>query len=123
VEGLDQLLPVGRVPVERGVQLHRLADLQLLRQLALLQLRAEHLAQLVLVTSRVQPGDPDGAAVRRAQPLDAFDGRGLAGTVRAQDAEDLAFFDGEADSVDGRGVAVPFDEVVDLDDCHARSVP
>ena len=123
LQGVDQLPPVGRLAVEGAVQLHRLADLELVGQLALLQLRAEQLPQLTGVASRVDATDPDGPAVRGAQPLDTLDGRGLAGPVGPQDAEDLARLDGEADPVHRGVVAVALDEAVYLDDCHTRSVP
>src|SRR5215470_171205 len=55
---LEQLAPVGRVRVERGVQLERLAHPQLLLELALLQLHADPLVQPVLVRQRVQAEDP-----------------------------------------------------------------
>jgi len=51
-----------------------------------------------------------------------FDGRGLAGTVRAEDAEDLALLDGERDAVDGRVLAIVLRELGDFDDVHASSI-
>ena len=61
-------------------------------------------------------------AVGRAEAGDRLDGRGLAGTVGSEDAEDLAFLDGERDAVDGRAVAVALGEVGDFDDVHAPSL-
>jgi hypothetical protein len=54
--------------------------------------------------------------VGRAQPFDALDSRGLAGAVRAEDAEDLSGFDGERDVLDRDRLAVAFLEVLDVDD-------
>src|SRR5437763_4535737 len=70
---LEQLAPVGRVRVERGVQLECLAYLQLLLELALLQLHADPLVQPVPVGQRVQAEDPHLAAVPPAQAPHAFD--------------------------------------------------
>ena len=96
---LEQLAPVGRVRVERGVQLEGLAHLQLLRQLGLLQLHADPLVQPVSVGPRVEPEDPDLPAITFAQALQALDRGGLARAVRAEDAEDLALIDVERDAV------------------------
>jgi len=58
----------------------------------------------------------------RAQPLHALDGGGLAGAVRAQQAENLAALDFEGDVVDGDQVAaVDLAQMLDGDDGrHAR---
>jgi hypothetical protein len=57
--------PVGRVGIERAVELERLADAHLLRQAALLQLHADELAQLRV--ARFPAEHPDRALVRGAQ--------------------------------------------------------
>lgn len=110
-QGVDQLPPVGRLSIERAVQPHRLGDGELVGQLALLQLRAEHVPQLTgWVAVWIDAADPDAARVRGAQPLDTLDGRGLARPVGPQNAEDLALFDGEADFVHHGAVAVALDQ-------------
>ena len=81
--------------VEGGVQLQRLADAQLGRQLALLELDADLFAQLVAIVTRVEAEHADRARVRLAEAADGLDGRGLAGAVRAEDREDLALLDAE----------------------------
>jgi hypothetical protein len=53
-ERSEQLLGNCRRGVERGIQIERFADLQLLRQLALLQLDAEHPAQRVALSPWVE---------------------------------------------------------------------
>src|SRR5690242_6770823 len=118
---LEQLVPVGRVRVERGVQLERLAYLQLLLELGLLQLHADPLVQPAAVGQRVQAQDPHLAAVPPAQPLHAFHRGGLARAVRAQDAEDLPFVDVERDVVHDRltpSTPVTLGEPGHLDDCR-----
>jgi hypothetical protein len=118
---LEQLAPVGRVRVERGVQLEGLAHLQLLLELALLQLHADPLVQPVPVGQRVQAEDPHLAAVPPAQPLHALDRGGLARAVRAQDAEDLTRLDVKRDVVHDRldpSAPVTLGEPGHLDDCR-----
>jgi len=74
----------------------------------------------------VESGDPYAAGVGDPQPLDALDGGGLAGPVRAEDPEDLALLDGEGDTVDDGPAAVGLAQSADFDDGrggHAFSVP
>ncbi len=113
----EQLAPVGGVRVERGVQLERLAHLQLLGQLGLLQLHADPLVQPVAVGPRVEPQDPDLAAVPFPQALQALDRGGLTRAVRAEDAEDLPLIDTERDSVHHGPGPVTLGEPGHLDDC------
>ena len=58
-------------------------------------------AELVAVATGIEPEDLDGPAVGGPEARDGLDGRGLAGAVGAEDAEDLALLDGERDAVDG----------------------
>src|SRR4029078_3432864 len=105
-----------------GVQVERLADAELLRQLALLELDADALAQRRTGAWRVEPEHRDRARVGRSQAGDRFDGGGLAGAVRAEDGEDLALLDVEGDAVDGDAAVVGLDDVVDFDDVHGPSI-
>ena len=79
-------------------------------------------AQPVAVRARVEAEDADRAGVGRPQAGDRFDGGGLAGAVRAEDAEDLALLDGERHAVDGGAIAVALGEVGDFDHVHAPSI-
>jgi hypothetical protein len=74
----------------------------------------------VPVGGGVEPGDPDGSRVGDPEAFDAFDGGGLAGSVGAEDPEDLPLVDGEVHPVDDRAPAVGLVEPVYFDDCHAR---
>ena len=56
--------------------------------------------------------------VRTAQAHDTLHGGGLAGSVRAQDAEDFAVFHAEADVVHRHFRAVALVEVLDVDGCR-----
>ena len=71
---------------------------------------------LLAVPARVEAEDGELAAVAIADPLEDLDGRGLAGPVRAQEAEHLAGFDVEAHAGDGLDVAVPLAQVAAADD-------
>jgi hypothetical protein len=93
----------------------RTVDPQLVRQLAVLELHAEPLGQLVPVVPGVEPEDADLATVRGSQPLDAFHGRGLACAVGPEDPEDLARLDRKGDVVDGHGVPVALVQLPHLD--------
>jgi hypothetical protein len=118
---LEQLTPVGRVRVERGIELERLTYLQLLRQLGLLQLHAYPLVQPVSVGPRIEAEDPDLPVVTFPQALQALDRGGLARAVRAEDAEDLTPVHVERDVVhDGLDPSPPvtLGEPRHLDDCR-----
>ena len=61
-------------------------------------------ANLVGVAVPVQPADRDLAGIGPGETFDHFQRRGLAGTVRPEEAEDLAGGDGEVDAGDGEHV-------------------
>ena len=73
------------------------------------------------VALRIEAADGDAAAVEGAQAFEDFDGGGFAGAVGAEQAEDFAFFDGEADAADGFDVAVALDEIFYLQDGFGHS--
>ena len=87
-------------------QLHRLGHPQPVRQRRVLQLAAHHRPQRLGLRSRVVAEHPDGPGVRLAQSLDAFDRRGLARPVGADQPDDLARRDVEVQPVHHHGVAV-----------------
>ena len=68
------------------------------------------------IADRIEPQDRDGAAIRCAQALDALHRRRLAGAVRPDQAEDLAFFDVERHLVHGDDAAVGLADAGDVDD-------
>ena len=59
--------------------------------------------------------------VGREQPADHADGRGLAGAVRAEEADDLAAVDREVDMVDHGPAAEALGQALDVDDRARRS--
>jgi hypothetical protein len=89
-ENLEQLADVGWVAVDGPVLLEDLADPQLGRQRARLQLHPHDLVDLVPVGAGIQAEQPDRAGVRLPEPHGAFDGGGFPRSVRSQDAEDLS---------------------------------
>src|SRR5207302_1978394 len=60
--------------------------------------------------------EQDLAAVRLDEPRDGVEDGGLAGAVRADDPEDLAFLELEADAVQGVDAAVALRDVPGLED-------
>jgi len=58
-----------------------------------LELDAQAFLEFGPARLRVESEEPNKSAVRPAQTLGAFDGRGFAGAVRADEAEDLALRD------------------------------
>jgi hypothetical protein len=81
----------------------------------LLEHDADPRAEVRTVAPRVETEHPDSAAVGPAEALAALDGRGLAGSVRAEQRRDGAFGHGEREVVDRGDVAVAFHQGVDLD--------
>ncbi len=61
----------------------------------------------------IEAADVDGAGVRQAQAERAFDERGLAGAIRAEEAEDFARRDLKGDGIDGADGAVGLYQVAD----------
>ena len=78
-----------------------------------LQLRAYDRVHLGAVDVGIECHDADGAGVGRPQSDDTLDRRGLARTVRTEDAEDLALFDRERDVVDRDSSRVRLAKVLD----------
>ena len=62
--------------------------------------------------ARIDAADFDRAGVRLPQPDHAFERRGLAGSVRPEQAEDLAVLDLEAHAPRRLDVAVPLVQIV-----------
>ena len=88
-----------------------------------------HVAGLVLdalaLRADVAAGDQRAAAGRLQQPAQHLDRRGLAGPVRAEEAEDLTALDAQRELVDGAHLAEATGQAVGDDDGvqSARSFP
>ncbi|GAA1398776.1 hypothetical protein GCM10009613_53410 [Pseudonocardia kongjuensis] len=107
---------------ERGRHPDRLGDGQLGQEPGLLQDGAGPAADGAPRGDRIEPEQPDGAGVRRAEPLDQLQRRRLARAVGAQQPEDLAGVHDQVDAVDRDRAAVPEAEAAHLDR-RARGVP
>ena len=83
-EAVDELIDVGPGAVEGAEQPQGLARRDLVLQRGGLQRDADPLLDAIGLPQRVHVAQPDRAAVGAAQADDAFDGRGLAGAVRAE---------------------------------------
>src|SRR4029453_12065640 len=83
LDGVEPLL------VEAAKQRDRLEDGQLLRELRLLKLDADALAQPAGVFGPRAAEDLDGAAVRPGEPLEHLHRRRLAGAVGTEETEAL----------------------------------
>jgi hypothetical protein len=111
-----------RLAIERPKQREHFADGELVGELRFLQLNAEPLAQRAprgAVAPR-RPQNLDVAAVGRRQPLENLDRRGLAGTVRPEQAKALAGPDREIETRDRQDVTEAFGQgaTVDRYDCR-----
>jgi hypothetical protein len=120
---LEQPAPVGRVPVEGGIEVKRLPHLQPVGQGRLLELDADALAQLGALAPGLQAEHPHLARVGAAQALHHLHRGRLAGPVGAHDPDDLAGLHGERDAVHRHRLAVPLFEIRHLDDRRHRLIP
>src|SRR5690606_20597736 len=114
----NQLIHRQRLGEERAEQFQQLAHRQQRVETGGLKLDPDPLFDAVGLTAPKLAQDADFPAVWLAQPFDAFNGRRLPGTVRAEDAKDLTFVHGEADVVDRDKAAVDFPQICDFDGCH-----
>ena len=69
--------------------------------------------------SRIAPEELDDARIRAAEAEEQVDRRGLAGSVRPEEGDDLRLGDGQREVVERRHLAVPFHDV--LESCGRRS--
>ena len=92
--------------VEAGEQLQGFAHRQLFREPRLLQRDAQPFAQFALMRLPCPAEDFDFAGRRLQQAFENFDGGGLPGAIRAQQAETLARIDGQVESAHGLDFAV-----------------
>ena len=76
-----------RQAVHVGDELQKLTAGQFLVQVGLVGNVADQLAGPVALFFQIETADADGAGSGKEQPADQFDGRGLAGAVRAQKGE------------------------------------
>src|SRR6266446_763078 len=95
----------GLQTVNASIELQVLRDGQIVVEAEILRHIADALANAFRIGVYVQPLDRGGTAAERQQAGEHFDDGGLSAAVGAQETEDFAFFDAEADVVDGGEVA------------------
>src|SRR6185503_9216223 len=98
------------VPVERSKQPDDLLDRKLLRELRLLKLHPEALAERAIVAPPTRAEHFDLAGIRIEQPLENLDGRRLSRAVRTEQAEALARAHFEIQAVDRDDIGVSLDK-------------
>ena len=121
-EALEQFSGRPRLGIERPEQVEGLARGDLGREPALLQLHPDEMPEPGVLAGQVDAGDGDGAGIGRTQTADRLHQRGLARTVGAEDADDLALGDIEVDAAQDLARAIGLVDVSDLDQCHDPSV-
>ena len=83
-------------------------------------LPSSEVARLVDIAEMHRLADLDGAAVGLFLPGDHAEQRGLAGAVRADDADDAAWRQLEGEIVDQQIVAKTFAQMIEVDDVLAE---
>ena len=116
----DHLVDVARRAVVAGEDRVRLADGEVRPQLGLLEDDADPLAEVRRRPLGIGAEHAHLAGVAVAVALEDLDGRRLAGAVRAEQPEDLAFLDREVDPAHRLEVPVGLAQAADLDRRHAR---
>src|SRR5687768_8554764 len=106
LDDLDHALRVPGTAVEAAEEIDRFADRQLVGQLCVLKLNAKTLAQVVFVVLPGSTQDLDFTGVPGEQPFADFYGRGLTGSIGAEQAEALAVSHLQVQTVDCDDVAV-----------------
>ncbi len=96
---------------EAAKQANGFRDRELLRELRFLQLNSKPLAELVRIGIPAHAEHGDLAAIGGRQTLANFDGRGLARSVRSQQAETLARVYVQIDAVHGDDVFIRLPQI------------
>src|SRR5713226_8356654 len=91
--------------VNAAVELQVFRDGQIVVQAEVLRHVADALANGFGIGANVEAFDQGGTAAERQKAREHFNDGGFSAAVRAEEAEDFAFFDAEADVVDGGKVA------------------
>src|SRR5206468_8773924 len=84
---------------------------------------ADRFPDAVRLLDDIEAVDERAARGRHEQRRQHPDQRGLAGAIRAEEAEDFSFGDGKRDPLHGREVAEAFDDGPDVDGVHVRRSP
>ena len=131
LEAREQIVHAGKIVRER-VLAQVCADAQILRHgqvrkdpAALRHERDAARDDLVgRFSDQIRTVQQNFAGLRPDQTGDGLQRRGLACAVRADEGDDLAFFDGQVDALDGLDAAVGDDQILDLQNVtHLRPPP
>src|SRR6266550_3174818 len=95
----------GLQAVDTAVELQVFRDGQIVVETEILRHVTDVLADVFGIGADVEAFNEGGAAAERQESGEHFDDGGFAATVGAEETEDLAFFDAEADVVDGGEIA------------------
>src|SRR6266851_1986098 len=106
---------IDRAVVERAEHVEQLEQVQAIEEGRGLELHPDQVLHFLRVLADVDAGDDRLAVVRTAQALEDLDRRRLAGTIGAEQSEDLALLDPERDAVNRHQAPVPFSQSVDDD--------
>jgi hypothetical protein len=119
----DQLRAVARIGIVGGEHRHGLAYFDLLVDCGLLKHETDLLLQRASLFDRVESQNPNRARICFPISLQRLDGRGLAGSVWAQQGEDFRAPNPETQAVDSLDLTVMLDQAVDRDGliAHCRS--
>ncbi len=112
------LLPRHAVQFGKDDQVFLDAQLEIARHR--LRNDADRFPYAVRLLDDIEAVDQRAARGRHEQRRQHPDQRGLAGAIRAEQAEDFSFGDGKRDPLHGREVAEAFDDVPDFDGVHVR---
>ena len=118
VVGLQQAAsPIGSVgnPVQPGEQLQVVLDGEVLEQVGLVGDEGKMAARVDGLGGHVVAAKRDVAGGRRHDAGQAPQGRRLAGTVGAHEAEDVARLDAQRDAIDGPRAVVVLHQLANLD--------
>lgn len=99
--------------VEIAEQAHHIGHTGRRIHASVLKHDAHTLGKAALVGRRVEPEHSHVTTARRAEPLTHLDGRGLAGTIRAQHGGNRAGLGSERHPVDGHEISVTNPQVFD----------
>ena len=112
--------PVGRLPVEPGIQIEQLARRQPLEERGRLELNADPQLHRARIGPDGHAQNLDPASVGLGQPLDHLERGRLAGAVRPEDPERLALGDLEGHALDRHRGAVGLAQLAHVDGDHVR---
>ena len=116
IHGAQQRHGVDLLIVEPGEQVDQLREFEAGIEPRGLQLHADDALDLLRLLVQVETADGDLPARFRAKRLDDLEGGGLAGSVGAQESEDLPLMDVETDPFHRLEIPIRLGQVADLDD-------